>query len=143
MKLNTVLLTVVAAVSLSACSGMGRGAPDEFEVVSNSSLVVPPDMELAPPKAGKAESREIAPNVIAKNILFPKKVVKSPKKPMGAELDVLKKLKHAGDNTARSNVGQPELKVSRKSLLLAEILEMKDGSEAPDNISVKRVAGDN
>ncbi|WND01620.1 DUF3035 domain-containing protein [Temperatibacter marinus] len=134
-----VMITIVA-LSLTACSSGSRNAPDEFQVVSNSALVVPPGMTLAPPKPGKTESRAIAPAVIAKEVLFPKKkdTVKDPDQPKGAELDLLRKLNRLGFADVRSNVGRPDVFVTKKKLLIAEILEMPDGSYAPDNIVVKR-----
>lgn len=135
------VVTMAMAVSLSACGSAGHRGPDEFEVVKNSSLVVPPNSELAPPRPGKAENREIAPNVIAKEILFPKKNVKEQEKPKGAEADLLKKMKLASDADIRSVVSRDDVKVTKKRLLIAEILEMKDGSYEEDQISVKRTAG--
>lgn len=144
MKTTKILMTASLGLMMTACGSVGRGSPDEFEVVSNSALVVPPQMHLAPPKPGQTESRAIAPNAIAKEAIFPKKDgVKSQVKPQGAELDVLKKMNVARSADVRSNAGRPNVKVTKKKLLIAEVLEMEDGSYAPDNIKVERVSGGN
>lgn len=141
MKITPVLMIGALAFAVAACSS-GRGAPDEFEVVSNRSLVVPPESTLAPPRPGNAENREITPSVIAKEVLFPEKEVTEKEPPQGAEAAILKKLKYASNVDVRSNVGTPDVNVTKKRLFLAEIMAMKDGTYAPDNISVKRTSGD-
>lgn len=141
MNLKSVVLTVIMASSLVACGKAGRNGPDEFEVVSSSALIVPPNMDLAPPRPGQAQNREIAPSLIAKEILFPKSKVKDKEPPKGAEADMLKKMKYAVDVDVRSNVSRPTVKVAKKRLLIAEILAMADGSFDDDNITVKRTAG--
>ena len=49
------LAASAAALLLSGCSHnniAGRGRPDEFAVVRNQPLVIPPDYALAPPRTG-------------------------------------------------------------------------------------------
>lgn len=59
------LAAVLAAGALSGCSqpvgeslGLGRRAPDEFQVVRRAPLVLPPDYSLRPPQPGAAPAQE-------------------------------------------------------------------------------------
>ena len=54
MRKAVTFLALAAAVSTSGCAALGgrRAAPDEFQVVRNAPLVIPPDFSLAPPVAG-------------------------------------------------------------------------------------------
>lgn len=50
-------LSIAAALSLSACGlgdalGLGKRSPDEFAVVKREPLIVPPELELRPPRPG-------------------------------------------------------------------------------------------
>jgi hypothetical protein len=50
------LAASAAALLLAGCANhgvSGRGRPDEFAVVRNQPLVIPPDYALTPPKAGE------------------------------------------------------------------------------------------
>lgn len=59
---NTYIMTLVAALLLSACTGqevrkslgVNRSAPDEFKVVSRPPLSVPPEFTLRPPNPGES-----------------------------------------------------------------------------------------
>ncbi len=56
------LSVIAAAVALAGCSGAGkifgfqRGGPDEFTVVRNQPLSMPPDATLRPPQQGPASA---------------------------------------------------------------------------------------
>ncbi len=75
-KLNTVLLSLLAAGTLSACSnaketlGLTRSAPDEFAVVKRAPLEMPPDYGLRPPRPGAARPQEQAVNEQARETVF-------------------------------------------------------------------------
>ena len=69
------LMGFVGILLLSACSGgfMGLGgkkSPDEFEVVSHSPLVVPPDYSLRVPRPGAERPNKRAIRDIAADELF-------------------------------------------------------------------------
>jgi hypothetical protein len=55
---------VAAAVALNGCSGvretlgLGKNAPDEFQVVSRAPLSLPPDYNLRPPEPGAPRPQE-------------------------------------------------------------------------------------
>lgn len=75
-KLNTVLLSLLAAGTLSACSnakeslGLTRSAPDEFAVVKRAPLEMPPDYGLRPPRPGAPRPQEQAVNDQARETVF-------------------------------------------------------------------------
>lgn len=79
-KMNPILLVVIAALSLSACSDVRKAmtqtkaAPDEFAVYTRAPLTMPPDYGLRPPSQGdtqaapaQANSQETAKRVLLRN----------------------------------------------------------------------------
>ena len=61
---------------LSACGGvrkelgLGRSNPDEFAVVSQAPLSLPPDYELRPPQPGVSRPQDVTPTSQAEQSLF-------------------------------------------------------------------------
>lgn len=73
-RLAVVLLTVVAlggCAKLSRSLGIGKGAPDEFLVVTKAPLVVPPDYNLRPPSSNNPAAEDINTRELAFAALFP------------------------------------------------------------------------
>ncbi len=70
MKKNIVTLTLIAglAATLGACSS--QPSPDEFTVLKNPPLVVPPDYHLRPPGDESDVKGAYTPQEIAKRALF-------------------------------------------------------------------------
>ena len=73
------ILTVAAAsvMGLSACSSrnadgrlQGAALPDEFRVISQKPLVIPPDYGLRPPTPGKPSPQELQPESAARTALL-------------------------------------------------------------------------
>ena len=67
------LAASAAALLLSGCASHGianRGRPDEFAVVRNQPLVIPPDYALTPPKAGEPTPQAADPRQEALEALF-------------------------------------------------------------------------
>lgn len=69
------ILVTAALGTLAACSdvkqtvGLGRNSPDEFNVVENPPLTLPPDFTLRPPDRGATGPKaEAAPAVAAKAV---------------------------------------------------------------------------
>ena len=65
------------ATTLSACEGgigdalgLGKSAPDEFAVVRNAPLTLPPDFTLRPPRPGEARPNEESVREQARGALF-------------------------------------------------------------------------
>jgi hypothetical protein len=72
----TLLAVVAAAASASGCAsignalGGGKVSPDEFRVVSQAPLTLPPDYSLRPPRPGEARPQELQPTEEARQALF-------------------------------------------------------------------------
>lgn len=72
---KTLAVCVLVASSLAACSnvqkdlGLAREAPDEFKVVSNAPLSVPPEFNLRPPVPGASRPQVEDVNTIAREVL--------------------------------------------------------------------------
>jgi hypothetical protein len=67
------LAASAAALLLGGCAShgiSGRGRPDEFAVVRNQPLVIPPDYALAPPRAGDPAPQGADPRQEALQALF-------------------------------------------------------------------------
>ena len=64
------------AATLSACEGvseslgLGKRAPDEFAVMRNAPLTLPPDFSLRPPEPGAPRPNEATPREQAENVLL-------------------------------------------------------------------------
>ena len=75
-KPMTVLAVLAAAAAASGCSSMQRAlgatrtAPDEFRVVTQAPLTLPPDYSLRPPRPGEARPQELEPTDNARAALF-------------------------------------------------------------------------
>jgi len=53
---KSLVLVIIAATAVGACSSMRSRSPDEFAVARNAPLVIPPDFSLTPPVAGTVTS---------------------------------------------------------------------------------------
>ncbi|MBS0385601.1 MAG: DUF3035 domain-containing protein [Proteobacteria bacterium] len=76
-KTLTLLAMVAAAASASSgCAAFGRAvgaskvSPDEFRVVSQAPLTLPPDYSLRPPRPGEPRPQELQPTEEARQSLF-------------------------------------------------------------------------
>ncbi|WP_439815852.1 DUF3035 domain-containing protein [Zavarzinia sp. CC-PAN008] len=72
---------LVLAAGLSGCNtvkeqfGFGKQAPDEFAVVANQPLTIPPDFTLRPPEPGAPRPQEIQPGRQASLAMFGQPIV--------------------------------------------------------------------
>jgi hypothetical protein len=71
-----VVALIVAALPLAGCDSMNRALgktrviPDEFQVVSNAPLAIPPDYALRPPRVGNGRDQELSPTEQARESVF-------------------------------------------------------------------------
>jgi hypothetical protein len=76
MKLGTLVLMLAAALAVTGCEetkqaiGLGKQPPDEFQVVSQAPLSLPPDYNLVPPSPGATRPQEGTPTAAAENALL-------------------------------------------------------------------------
>jgi hypothetical protein len=72
----TILAVLAAASAASGCAsfqravGGTRTAPDEFRIVTQAPLTLPPDYNLRPPRPGEPRPQELAPDAEARAALF-------------------------------------------------------------------------
>jgi hypothetical protein len=71
---------LAAATAASGCAGLSRAigatksSPDEFRVVTQAPLTLPPDYNLRPPRPGEPRPQELAPGDEARVALFGEEV---------------------------------------------------------------------
>ncbi len=76
MKVHTLILVLATAVAMTGCEaakqavGLGKNPPDEFQVVSQAPLSMPPDYNLPTPTPGAPRPQEGSPQVTAENALL-------------------------------------------------------------------------
>jgi len=76
MKLNTLLMLAAASMALTACEetkqaiGLGKHPPDEFQVVAQAPLSMPPDYDLPKPTPGAPRPQQGTAENLAENALL-------------------------------------------------------------------------
>lgn len=79
----TVLVVLAAAAATSGCASMQRAlgaartSPDEFRVVTQAPLTLPPDYALRPPRPGETRPQELQPDENARAALFGQQIAPS------------------------------------------------------------------
>lgn len=138
MKAIRLSVLLLSTAMLAAC-GNGKNSPDEFAVVDRPPLVIPPESDLRPPRPGAPKAQGMDPGRRAFEALFPgKKYEPSPPKSKG-EQGLLAAVGR-GNPDVRSNAGQRKLDVVKKSIILADLLEMGERQLRPDNVEVDRIS---
>jgi hypothetical protein len=125
MRKLTPALLLLPALALSGCAALsGRSStPDEFAVVRNAPLIIPPDYTLTPPVAGTAAVSPSDAQAQAIEALFGGPAPRS-----SAETSLLE---GAGRDRAavgaRSTAGDPDTRVVDKGGVTAQILATAQG----------------
>ncbi len=140
MKLKAIALVLIASSALAAC-GSKKLSPNEFDVVSRAPLIIPPEADLSPPRPGEPNAQEIDPGRQAFEALFPDKEFKRSQPKSKGEAELLSRL-GASEPDIRSNAGQKNLDVVKKSVLMADLLDAEERQFRTDNISIKRVSSE-
>jgi hypothetical protein len=116
------LMSAALAVSLTACeqiretTGIEKKAPDEFAVVRNAPLSVPPTYDLRPPRPGARAITQIDPRREAQQATFGRQVATTANRPVAesaGEEALLRALKVDG------NAPDIRQKVDEESAILA------------------------
>ena len=134
MRNLTLSLFLVPAIALGGCAALGgaRAAPDEFQVVRNAPLTIPPDYTLTPPVAGTAGVSPADAQAQAIEALFGGPAPRS-----NSESSLLDR---AGRDRApvgvRSSVGDVHTRVVDKGSVTATILATAEGSSREANVQV-------
>ena len=130
MRKSTPALLLLPALALGGCAAISgnRAAPDEFAVVRNAPLIIPPDYTLTPPVAGTAAVSPADAQAQAIEALFGGPAPRS-----SSETSLLER---AGRDRAavgaRSSVGDPNTRIVDKGTVTAVILDTPetDGQDA-------------
>jgi hypothetical protein len=128
------LAASAATLLLAGCANhgiSGRGRPDEFAVVRNQPLVIPPDYALAPPRAGEPTPQAADPRQEALQALFGGPAPRS-----SAETTMLNAAgnEHVADG-ARSVAGDPATNVVDKGATTQTIINAPAGAGAVATVS--------
>lgn len=121
-RLGTPLVLVAMTLGLGGCGlagdlfgGGSKQAPDEFQVVAQQPLSIPPNADLRPPRPGAPRPQETAPNVQARAIVTGNPVV-APGTLQGGQSETAL-LNKAGAGTADPAIRD---KVNEESRFLAQ-----------------------
>lgn len=112
-RLSFVMAGVAAlTMALSGCTqfrtavGLQKDVPNEFDVVNNAPLAIPPDFNLRPPRPGAAPSQRVSTTAQARETIF-----------------------RAGGGTGQTQVGDAQMSPGERTLITAAGAE-----KTPDNI---------
>lgn len=116
------LAATAAALLLAGCAHHGvanRGRPDEFSVVRNQPLILPPDYALVPPRAGEPSPQAADPSKEALQALFGGPAPRSP-----GETTMINAAERNGSvaEGARSVAGDPNTTVVDKGAATQQIV---------------------
>ena len=136
MRKSTPALLLLPALALGGCASLigGSRAPDEFAVVRNAPLIIPPDYTLTPPVAGTAAVSPADAQAQAIEALFGGPAPRS-----AAETSLLER---AGRDRAavgaRSSVGDPNTRIVDKGTVTAQILVAPQSDSRDASVQVPR-----
>ncbi|GAB4144553.1 MAG: hypothetical protein Tsb0016_14110 [Sphingomonadales bacterium] len=121
--------------------GAEKHSPDEFAVVRNVPLVVPPDFELRPPRPGEKRPQEMDSQARAIAALFPGRT-SLPAQSAG-EMNLLQQAGAAGDLAAvRSTLSDDDSLVADKGFLLRELLSTESGLVDTEGTKVEHIGSE-
>ena len=147
-KLSTVGLILAMTFVLQGCSTMGKifgtskNPPDEFAVVNQPPLALPPDYALVPPRPGEPSAQNVTPSAQAINALFPGRTTLPP--PASSSEQALLDSLGAGnaDTDIRSMVGDDETVVVEKGPILSDLLTVGERYSGPDGSRIVRLSSE-
>ena len=128
-------LLLLPALAIGGCAALGGGgAPDEFLVVRNAPLIIPPDYTLTPPVAGTAAVSPADAQGQAIDALFGGPAPRS-----NSERSLLE---NAGRDRAlvgaRSSIADTHTRVVDKGSVTATILATGQGDSRDARVQVSR-----
>jgi len=129
------IVVPAAALLVAGCAGggpFGRERPDEFAVTRAPELIIPPEFNLTPPRAGQADPGASDPRVQALQALF------GGPQPRSA---VEQRLLQAADANsavlgARSVAGDPDTQVVNRGALVQTIMALPEGDGPTAQVAV-------
>jgi hypothetical protein len=125
-KLIPALLLMSALLGGCSLMGGGRAAPDEFAVVRNAPLIIPPDYTLTPPAPGTASVSPTEAQSQAIEALFGGPAPRS-----NAETSLLESAgRDRASVGAKSSAGDPNTRIVDKGTVTAKILATAQGDSS-------------
>ncbi len=148
-KAKVLSVILVTSLGLGACgtmqdlSGMNKRTPDEFRVLSKAPLVMPPDYNLRPPRAGEPAPQQLTPSAQAINALFPGHTTLPPAASAG-ENALIKTIGSAAVSAnIRSLVSGDDTIVVEKGALLRDVLTSGEVEQSSDGSHISRSTPNN
>lgn len=146
--MKTFLALTLAALVLTGCSGirnmagLDKNSPDEFAIVNQPPLSMPPDYTLRPPRPGEPSPQNVTSTAQAINALFPGRTTMPPPMSAGEEA-LLQRIGAAGASPdVRSVVDGDTTEIVRKGELLGDILGAEERTEGGDTARIERVGSE-
>jgi hypothetical protein len=128
MRKSVSALLLLPALGLGGCAALGGGnrAPDEFAVVRNAPLIIPPDYTLTPPAPGTAAVGPAEAQSQAIEALFGGPAPRS-----SAETSLLESAgRDRASVGAKSSAGDPNTRIVDKGTVTAVILATTQGDSS-------------
>ena len=148
-KAKVLSVILVTSLGLGACgtmqdlSGMNKRTPDEFRVLSKAPLVMPPDYNLRPPRAGEPAPQQLTPSAQAINALFPGRTTLPPAASAG-ENALTNAIGSASISAnIRSLVSGDDTIVVEKGALLRDVLTSGEVEQSSDGSHISRSTPNN
>lgn len=136
--MKTALMALAASsLLLGGCSALrgGKSAPDEFAIVKQAPLVMPPDFSMRPPRPGAPRPTDLGAQGQAIEALFGQGAAVPPRSAgEQALLDKAGASKAAPD--IRSTLRDDGTMVADKGVFLKEILATESGVKNADDVSI-------
>jgi len=134
-------LALAGCGGLRDAFGVNKHAPDEFAVVRNVPLVVPPDFELRPPRPGEKRPQEVDSQSQAVAALFPGRTRLPPQS--AAELNLLRQAGATDDlSGVRSTLADDQSLVADKGFFLRELLSTEAGLVDAEGTAVEHIGSE-
>lgn len=147
MKTVVIGAVIVSLLALGACgglkrvSGKGKYPPDEFAVVTQPELVMPPEYSLRPPRPGEPSPQTLAPAAETLRALFPQNEDVIPQVSSG-EAALLRNIEAQPLANVRPRVGDRDTEVVEKGTLLEDIVGIDERDGAVDGSSIEHVGSE-
>ena len=127
---------------MSSALGLSKRSPDEFAIVTQAPLVLPPDFNLRPPVPGARGANQSEAEMIASRALVGDKKAFTPGMSSGERAIVAAAGAQYADPLIRQVVDQEYAELSRRSEQFSNSLIFGDKAVAPDKPIDARVEAD-
>lgn len=134
------IFTLGACGTIQNISGKSKNSPDEFAVVTQPPLIMPPDWTITPPAPGEAVPQRLASSVETLRALFPDDPDVIPQASLG-EAALLRSIEARPLADVRSDL-HGETDITEKGTLLEDINSIDERTGSPDGTSIEHVSSE-